>query len=48
MVTSVPYQLESSEVAKNRARKRQDWNAPGAVRRGPAEERPKETSNTKG
>jgi hypothetical protein len=48
MVTSVPYQLESSEAAKNRARKRQDWNAPGAVRRGPAEERPKETSNTKG
>ena len=29
MVTSVPYQLESSEVAKVRARKRQDWNAPG-------------------
>jgi amino acid transporter len=36
MVTSVPYQLQSSEVAKRRARKRQDWNAPGAVRRGPA------------
>ncbi|MEU3663783.1 APC family permease [Streptomyces sp. NPDC032940] len=36
MVTSVPYQLESSEAAKRRARKRQDWNAPGAVRRGPA------------
>ena len=37
MVTSVPYQLESSEAAKKRARKRQDWNAPGAVRRGPVE-----------
>ncbi|WPP32488.1 APC family permease [Streptomyces sp. CL7] len=37
MVTSVPYQLESSEAAKLRARKRQDWAAPGSVRRGPAE-----------
>ncbi|MEV5163667.1 APC family permease [Streptomyces werraensis] len=37
MVTSVPYQLESSEAAKLRARKRQDWTAPGSVRRGPAE-----------
>ncbi|MFE6287410.1 APC family permease [Streptomyces sp. NPDC057877] len=36
MVTSVPYQLASSEAAKKRARKRQDWNAPGSVRRGPA------------
>ncbi|MFG3658328.1 APC family permease [Streptomyces sp. NPDC047706] len=44
MVTSVPYQLASSEVAKNRARKRQDWNAPGSVRRGPAQVRPKEPS----
>lgn len=35
MVTSVPYQLESSEVAKARARKRAEWSAPGAVRRGP-------------
>ncbi|RCG28790.1 APC family permease [Streptomyces diacarni] len=35
MVTSVPYQLESSEVAKKRARRREQWNAPGAVRRGP-------------
>ncbi|WP_327352879.1 APC family permease [Streptomyces sp. NBC_01304] len=35
MVTSVPYQLESSEAAKKRARKRSEWNAPGAVRRGP-------------
>ncbi|RVU28418.1 APC family permease [Streptomyces antnestii] len=45
MVTSVPYQLESSEAAKVRARRRQDWNAPGAVRRGPVEKRPKEPSN---
>jgi hypothetical protein len=45
MVTSVPYQLQSSEVAKKRARKRQEWNAPGSVRRGPAGEgRPKEAS----
>ncbi|NGN66622.1 APC family permease [Streptomyces sp. A7024] len=36
MVTSVPYQLESSERAKIRARKRAEWNAPGSVRRGPA------------
>ncbi|WP_320777981.1 APC family permease [Streptomyces sp. CRN 30] len=36
MVTSVPYQLESSEVAKRRARRRQEWDAPGSVRRGPA------------
>lgn len=42
MVTSVPYQLQSSEVAKKRARKRQDWNAPGSVRRGPVEKRTKE------
>ncbi|MEV4944762.1 APC family permease [Streptomyces sp. NPDC053755] len=42
MVTSVPYQLRSSEAAKKRARKRQDWNAPGSVRRGPVEKRPKE------
>ncbi|MFJ8629234.1 APC family permease [Streptomyces sp. NPDC093568] len=42
MVTSVPYQLQSSEVAKARARKQQEWNAPGAVRRGPAQERAKE------
>ncbi|MFF3349312.1 APC family permease [Streptomyces sp. NPDC002779] len=44
MVTSVPYQLQSSEVAKKRARKRQDWTAPGSVRRGPAQERAKESS----
>lgn len=44
MVTSVPYQLQSSEVAKKRARKRQEWNAPGSVRRGPAETRAKESS----
>ncbi|MEO3975642.1 APC family permease [Streptomyces sp. CAU 1734] len=42
MVTSVPYQLVSSEKARKRARKRQDWSAPGAVRRGLAGERPKE------
>ncbi|MFD7548014.1 APC family permease [Streptomyces sp. NPDC059578] len=42
MVTSVPYQLESSEAAKKRARRRQEWNAPGAVRRGPVEKRAKE------
>ncbi|WP_255953520.1 APC family permease [Streptomyces odontomachi] len=47
MVTSVPYQLESSELARKRARRRQEWNAPGAVRRGPVgpvEKRPKEPS----
>lgn len=42
MVTSVPYQLQSSEAAKRRARKRQDWNAPGSVRRGPVEKAKKE------
>ncbi|MFF7199434.1 MULTISPECIES: APC family permease [unclassified Streptomyces] len=42
MVTSVPYQLESSEAAKKRAGKRQDWSAPGSVRRGPVDQRPKE------
>jgi amino acid transporter len=36
MVTSVPYQLESSEAARLRARRRANWNAPGSVRRGPA------------
>ncbi|MDQ8703548.1 APC family permease [Streptomyces sp. LHD-70] len=47
MVTSVPYQLESSEAAKQRARRRQEWNAPGAVRRGPVEQRkPKAASNS--
>jgi amino acid transporter len=35
MVTSVPWQLESSEVAKQRAKRRADWTAPGSVRRGP-------------
>ncbi|MFG2758984.1 APC family permease [Streptomyces wuyuanensis] len=44
MVTSVPYQLQSSELAKKRARKRQDWNAPGSVRRGPVNEQTKEPS----
>ncbi|OLZ63483.1 DNA-binding protein [Streptomyces sp. IMTB 2501] len=47
MVTSVPYQLASSEAAKLRARKRQEWSAPGAVRRGPAVERPKQPSGAK-
>ncbi|MGC9496214.1 APC family permease [Streptomyces sp. WG7] len=47
MVTSVPYQLQSSEAAKRRARKQQDWNAPGAVRRGPAQrDRAKDTSSS--
>ncbi|AZM46146.1 DNA-binding protein [Streptomyces sp. WAC 06738] len=35
MVTSVPYQLGSSERAKRRARRSAEWQAPGAVR-GPA------------
>ncbi|MFJ4625989.1 DNA-binding protein, partial [Streptomyces sp. NPDC088847] len=47
MVTSVPYQLESSEAAKNRARRRQEWSAPGAVRRGPAEERHSDSHKSK-
>jgi hypothetical protein len=47
MVTSVPYQLASSEAARDRARRRQEWSAPGAVRRGPAQVRPKETSTPK-
>ncbi|GHB18847.1 DNA-binding protein [Streptomyces viridiviolaceus] len=47
MVTSVPYQLQSSEAAKRRARKRQEWSAPGAVRRGPAQtDRAKESSQS--
>lgn len=45
MVTSVPYQLDSSEAAKKRARRRSEWNAPGAVRRGPVEKRPKEPTS---
>ncbi|WP_437048217.1 APC family permease [Streptomyces sp. enrichment culture] len=44
MVTSVPYQLQSSEAAKRRARRQQEWSAPGSVRRGPAQERAKESS----
>ncbi|MFD7465957.1 APC family permease [Streptomyces tendae] len=47
MVTSVPYQLESSEVARRRARKRQDWSAPGAVRRGPAQHQDRDRDRTK-
>ncbi|MEV7416123.1 APC family permease [Streptomyces sp. NPDC089919] len=42
MVTSVPYQLASSEAAKKRAKRRQEWSAPGAVRRGPVDQRRKE------
>ncbi|MFE6980980.1 MULTISPECIES: APC family permease [Streptomyces] len=42
MVTSVPYQLQSSEAAKKRARRRADWSAPGSVRRGPVERGHKE------
>ncbi len=42
MVTSVPYQLESSEAAKVRARRRANWHAPGTVRRGPVERRNKD------
>ncbi|MFE9728716.1 APC family permease [Streptomyces sp. NPDC005794] len=48
MVTSVPYQLESSEAAKARARKRADWNAPGSVRRGPVERRQHKEPSRKG
>ncbi|MDJ0463222.1 APC family permease [Streptomyces sp. H27-C3] len=44
MVTSVPYQLVSSEAAKKRAKRQQNWSAPGAVRRGPVDRRPKEPS----
>ncbi|MEU6171743.1 APC family permease [Streptantibioticus parmotrematis] len=34
MVTSVPWQLDSSEVARNRYKRGQGWTAPGSVRRG--------------
>ncbi|MER7409321.1 MULTISPECIES: APC family permease [Streptomyces] len=47
MVTSVPYQLESSELARRRARRREQWNAPGAVRRGPATPHRKATKASK-
>ncbi len=33
-VTSVPWQLDSSEAATNRYKRGRDWNAPGSVRRG--------------
>lgn len=46
MVTSVPYQLQSSEAAKQRARRRQEWAAPGSVRRGPAERAKDSSSHT--
>ncbi|WP_066953543.1 APC family permease [Streptomyces lushanensis] len=45
MVTSVPYQLESSELAKQRAKKRRVYTAPGSVRRGPVDARPGESGN---
>ncbi|MFI7100854.1 APC family permease [Streptomyces sp. NPDC050161] len=47
MVTSVPWQLDSSEAAKLRARKRAEWNAPGAVRRGPVTQPKKDKAATK-
>ncbi|MFJ6750278.1 MULTISPECIES: APC family permease [unclassified Streptomyces] len=47
MVTSVPWQLDSSEAAKKRARKRAEWNAPGAVRRGPVTLPKKDKAATK-
>ncbi|MEK2479472.1 MULTISPECIES: APC family permease [Streptomyces] len=47
MVTSVPWQLDSSEAAKKRARKRAEWNAPGAVRRGQVTGPKKESAATK-
>ncbi|RFU83019.1 APC family permease [Streptomyces triticagri] len=48
MVTSVPYQLESSEAARKRARRRADWSAPGMVRRGPVEKRTKQSAGRAG
>ncbi|WP_374985456.1 APC family permease [Streptomyces fradiae] len=48
MVTSVPYQLRSSEAAKQRARKNQEWNAPGSVRRGLVEPGPKRPAGRSG
>ncbi|MFD6419391.1 APC family permease [Streptomyces sp. NPDC060194] len=51
MVTSVPYQLVSSEAAKKRAKRRANWSAPGSVRRGPVDTRPqrsKEPSSREG
>ena len=47
MVTSVPYQLESSEVARKRARRREEWQAPGSVRRGAAR-RPRRADRQEG
>ncbi|AEW97015.1 APC family permease [Streptantibioticus cattleyicolor] len=34
MVTSVPWQLDSSERARKRLKRRHEWSAPGSVRRG--------------
>lgn len=47
MVTSVPWQLDSSEAARRRARKRAEWNAPGSVRRGPVGPPRKEKTTTR-
>ncbi|MEU5425280.1 APC family permease [Streptomyces olivoreticuli] len=47
MVTSVPWQLDSSEAAKKRARKHAEWNAPGSVRRGPVAAAPKKDKKEK-
>ncbi|KOG90445.1 DNA-binding protein, partial [Streptomyces varsoviensis] len=47
MVTSVPWQLDSSEAAKRRARKRAEWNAPGSVRRGPVVHPRREKTGTR-
>ncbi|GHF24485.1 DNA-binding protein [Streptomyces mashuensis] len=47
MVTSVPWQLDSSEAARRRARKRAEWNAPGSVRRGPVPQQRREKAAAK-
>jgi hypothetical protein len=40
-VTSVPWQLRSAAVARERARRRGEVDAPGAVRRGPGQPPPR-------
>ncbi|MFC7218348.1 APC family permease [Streptomyces polyrhachis] len=47
VLTSVPYQLRSSEAAKVRARRRAEWTAPGSVRRGPAAPAKKDRGGTR-
>ncbi|KUJ68664.1 DNA-binding protein [Streptomyces albus subsp. albus] len=47
MVTSVPWQLDSSEAAKRRARRRADWNAPGSVRRGTVSQPERQKTDSK-